>query len=93
MIQDDEPVFKRSKWGTNRYYYNPHNPVGLALIIISLVFAATMLILMANRAGPFKPPAEHPPWSPPPTGYSWPPTAGVPAPGPLTPSGPPAPSP
>ncbi|MFD5409235.1 hypothetical protein OG749_41155 [Streptomyces nojiriensis] len=55
MPHDDEPVFKRSRWGTNRYYYNPANPVGLALIVISLVFAATMLILMSNRAGPFAP--------------------------------------
>ncbi|WP_420078759.1 hypothetical protein ACN6AT_05780 [Streptomyces sp. JL4002] len=35
MRYDDEPVFRRSKWGTNRYHYNPHNPVGLALIIIT----------------------------------------------------------
>ncbi|PWK71311.1 hypothetical protein BCL76_104417 [Streptomyces sp. CG 926] len=56
---DDEPVFKRSKWGTNRYYYNPANPVGLALIVISLVFVVTMLILMTHRAGPFAP--EHTP--------------------------------
>ncbi|MFF4421663.1 hypothetical protein ACFY04_12895 [Streptomyces sp. NPDC001549] len=55
MPHDDEPVFKRSTWGTNRYYCNPDNPVGLSLIVISLVFAATMLILMSNRAGPFAP--------------------------------------
>ncbi|MFF3685364.1 hypothetical protein [Streptomyces sp. NPDC002187] len=64
MNGDDEPVFKKSKWGTNRYEYNPRNPVGLALIIISLAFVVVMLILMENRAGPFAPPAR-PTWSPP----------------------------
>ncbi|MEV4682306.1 hypothetical protein [Streptomyces kurssanovii] len=37
---DAEPVFVRSKWGTNRYVYNANNPVGMALIIASLLFAA-----------------------------------------------------
>jgi hypothetical protein len=37
---DAEPVFVRSKWGTNRYVYNANNPVGMALIIGSLLFAA-----------------------------------------------------
>ncbi|MEU7278490.1 hypothetical protein AB0A69_06830 [Streptomyces sp. NPDC045431] len=37
---DHEPVFVRSKWGTNRYVYNPRNPVGVALIVLSLLFAA-----------------------------------------------------
>ncbi|GLW04110.1 hypothetical protein ACGFYF_07005 [Streptomyces lavendulae] len=73
MNDDDEPVFKRSKWGTNRYYYNPRNPLGLTLIVISLLFAGTALILMANRAGPFRPPHDPAPWSPPPFDYSWPP--------------------
>jgi hypothetical protein len=36
---DAEPVFVRSKWGTSRYVYNPNNPVGMALIIGSLLFA------------------------------------------------------
>ncbi|AZM92320.1 MULTISPECIES: hypothetical protein [Streptomyces] len=66
MRYDDEPVFRRSKWGTNRYSYNPHNSVGRALIIITLLFTGTMLILMANRAGPFKPSPTPAPWSPPP---------------------------
>lgn len=70
MPHDDEPVFKRSRWGTNRYYYNPQNPVGLALIVLSLLFAGTMMILMTNRAGPFKPPAPTPLPS---YTYSWPP--------------------
>ncbi|MFE5558376.1 hypothetical protein [Streptomyces sp. NPDC056544] len=69
MRYDDEPVFKRSKWGTNRYYYNP---VGLALIVITLLFVGTMMILMANRAGPFKPAPDPAPWSPPPYEYSRP---------------------
>jgi hypothetical protein len=30
----------------NRYEYNPTNPVGLALIVLSVAFAAAMLILM-----------------------------------------------
>ncbi|MFD3555620.1 hypothetical protein ACFWWA_26520 [Streptomyces goshikiensis] len=70
MRYDDEPVFKRSKWGTNRYHYNPGNPVGLALIIITLLFVGTMMILMAHRAGPFKPAPSPAPWSPPPYDYS-----------------------
>ncbi|THA49777.1 hypothetical protein E6R62_26880 [Streptomyces sp. A1136] len=53
-------VFTRSGWGTSRYSYNPQNPVGLALIVLSLFFAGTMTILMASRAGPFKPPPPRP---------------------------------
>lgn len=34
---DAEPVFVRSKWGTNRHVYNPNNPVGMALIVGSLL--------------------------------------------------------
>ncbi|WP_405486618.1 hypothetical protein [Streptomyces sp. NBC_00096] len=82
MNHDDEPVFKRSKWGTNRYYYNPANPLGLALIVISLLFAATMLILMANRVGPFKPTPAPAPWSPPPIDHSWTRPSSTPSPGP-----------
>ncbi|MFF9687512.1 hypothetical protein [Streptomyces sp. NPDC014623] len=37
--RDDEPVFIRSRRGTTRYVYHPNNPVGLALIIGSLLFA------------------------------------------------------
>ncbi|PWK65145.1 hypothetical protein BCL76_113132 [Streptomyces sp. CG 926] len=72
MQRDNEPVFRRSKWGTNRYYYNPRNPVGLALIVITLLFVGTMMILMANRAGPFKPAPAPAPLSPPPYDYSRP---------------------
>ncbi|MET9883277.1 hypothetical protein ABZZ20_08975 [Streptomyces sp. NPDC006430] len=88
MRYDDEPVFKRSKWGTNRYYYNPNNPIGLALIVIALVFTATMMTLMANRAGPFKTEPATPSWSPPPHTYSWPPPSSTPTPWPTPPAAP-----
>lgn len=40
MSEDqDEPVFVRSKWGTNRYVYNPRNPVGRFLIVASVIVA------------------------------------------------------
>ncbi|MFI7178923.1 hypothetical protein [Streptomyces spororaveus] len=81
MNYDREPVFKRSKWGTQRYYYNPRNPIGLTLIIVSLLFAGTMMLLMANRAGPFAP-EPAPTWSPPRYEYSWPPPASTPTPWP-----------
>ncbi|WKN18513.1 hypothetical protein NEH83_32580 [Streptomyces sp. JUS-F4] len=38
--RDDEPIFVRSNWGTSRYVYNPRNPIGMGLIIGSLLFAA-----------------------------------------------------
>ncbi|GAA2656620.1 hypothetical protein ACFY7Y_33235 [Streptomyces virginiae] len=81
MHHDDEPVFKRSKWGTNHYYYNPQNPVGLALIVITLLFVGTMLILMANRAGPFAAPPAPKPWNPPAYEHSWPPLSPTGTPG------------
>lgn len=81
MRHDDEPVLKRSKWGTNHYYYNPENPVGLALIVITLLFVGTMLILMANRAGPFAHPPAPKPWNPPAYEPSWPPLPPTGAPG------------
>ena len=56
-FDDDEPVFKRSKWGTNRYVYNARNPMGFALIVLSLVFAGGALLLMHLHAGPFAPPS------------------------------------
>ncbi|MFD4594704.1 hypothetical protein [Streptomyces rubiginosohelvolus] len=39
----DEPIFIRSNWGTSRYVYNPRNPVGMGLIIGSLLFAAVAM--------------------------------------------------
>ncbi|MFJ8160112.1 hypothetical protein ACIRBY_04190 [Streptomyces sp. NPDC096136] len=69
MHHDDEPVFRRSAWGT-RYSYNPRNPLGLALIVLTLLFVGTMMVLMANRAGPFKPAPAPTLWSPPPYEYA-----------------------
>ncbi|MEW9517388.1 hypothetical protein [Streptomyces tubercidicus] len=60
---DYEPVFKKSNWGTNRYVYNPNNPVGVVLIILSVVFALVMMFMMKEQKGPFEPPKETP-WSP-----------------------------
>ena len=57
---DYEPVFKKSNWGTSRYVYNPNNPVGVVLIILSVVFALVMMFLMKERMGPFEPPKETP---------------------------------
>ncbi|MGW1889911.1 hypothetical protein ACWCP6_06530 [Streptomyces sp. NPDC002004] len=39
MSGDDgyEPVFRKSRWGTNRYEYNPDNPVGMALIVLAVL--------------------------------------------------------
>ncbi|MFB7231433.1 hypothetical protein ACFCY9_27270 [Streptomyces fimicarius] len=48
---DDEPIFIRSNWGTSRYVYNPRNPVGMGLIIGSLLFAAgAMYYLRASSS-------------------------------------------
>ncbi|MFJ4687779.1 hypothetical protein [Streptomyces sp. NPDC088789] len=62
---DDEPVFKKSPWGTARYVYNPRHPVGLALIVMSVVVGGIVLLLMQLRAGPFAPPPDAvlPSWS------------------------------
>ncbi|MFP3991558.1 hypothetical protein U9R90_29645 [Streptomyces sp. E11-3] len=43
---DSDRVFIRSKWGTSRYVYNPRNPVGLTLIISSLLFAVGGMYLV-----------------------------------------------
>ncbi|MEX0171800.1 hypothetical protein [Streptomyces sp. LMG1-1-1.1] len=61
-MNGDEPVFRKSRWGTSRYVYNADNPVGLALIVLTVVLVFVMLLLMGNRAGPFAPdPAPTPP--------------------------------
>ncbi|MFF8191826.1 hypothetical protein ACF05L_13460 [Streptomyces bobili] len=70
MNNDDEPVFKKSAWGTNRYYYNPNNPIGLFLITASVALVMVMMVMMENRAGPFAPPST-PAWSPPAYDESW----------------------
>ncbi|MFJ7997978.1 hypothetical protein ACIQ7D_12640 [Streptomyces sp. NPDC096310] len=43
---DADRVLIRSKWGTSRYVYNPRNPVGRALIVGSLLFAAGGMFLL-----------------------------------------------
>lgn len=43
---DADRIFIRSKWGTNRYVYNPHNPVGRALIVGSLLFTVGGMYLL-----------------------------------------------
>ncbi|GGV29798.1 hypothetical protein GCM10010293_29720 [Streptomyces griseoflavus] len=52
MDQQDgaEPVFVRSRWGTNRYVYNPASPVGRALIVGSLLFGGIALWLLHDDA-------------------------------------------
>ncbi|MFD7527664.1 hypothetical protein ACFV8E_08610 [Streptomyces sp. NPDC059849] len=62
-FDDDEPVFKKSRLGTNRYEYNPRNPVGFALIVISVLLVGGMLLLMHFRAGPFAHPSAPAPVS------------------------------
>lgn len=62
-MSDHEPVFKRSPWGTSRYVYNPNNPVGLALIVISVLVGGIVMLMLATRSGPFAvddPPAHTP---------------------------------
>jgi hypothetical protein len=44
LRDNDEPVFTRSKWGTNRYVYNANNPVGLALTVISLLAPIVLVV-------------------------------------------------
>ncbi|AXG76642.1 hypothetical protein [Streptomyces paludis] len=40
---DDEPIFVRSKWGTNRYVYSTRNPVGRWLIFGTVVLVLGMI--------------------------------------------------
>ncbi|MFB6872553.1 hypothetical protein [Streptomyces sp. NPDC056323] len=70
-FEDDEPVFKKSRLGTNRYEYNPRNPIGFALIVISVLLVGGMLLLMQLRAGPFAYPSAPTPVSTE-TGDTWP---------------------
>ncbi|ANH93232.1 hypothetical protein ACFPC0_10075 [Streptomyces andamanensis] len=72
-FDDDEPVFRRSKFGTNRYEYNPDNPVGMALIVLSLLVAGVVLLLMHEHAGPFARPADRDTYTPAPAVPSAPP--------------------
>ncbi|MEW1723318.1 hypothetical protein [Streptomyces sp. NPDC093109] len=40
---DDEPIFVRSRWGTNRYVYNTRSPVARWLIFGTVVLAFGMI--------------------------------------------------
>lgn len=65
-FDDDEPVFKKQWWGNPRYVYNPRNPVGMFLIVVSLIVAVVVLVSMGNKS-----PAESKPYTPyPSTDYS-----------------------
>lgn len=66
---DDEPVFKRTRWGTNHYELNPGNPIGLVLIVVILVLLVVMAYLMGNHIGPFGYPKHAP--TPTEQGYVW----------------------
>ncbi|MER6124091.1 hypothetical protein ABT173_15840 [Streptomyces sp. NPDC001795] len=48
--EDADRILVRSKWGTNRYAHHRHNPVGRALIVGSLLFAAGGMYLL-HRPG------------------------------------------
>ncbi|WP_345676436.1 hypothetical protein [Yinghuangia aomiensis] len=66
FFDDDEPVFKKQKWGEPRYAYNPRNPVGMFLIVVSLVVAVVVLVSMRHKS-----PTESKPYAPyPSTDYS-----------------------
>ncbi|TXS56563.1 hypothetical protein [Streptomyces sp. t39] len=49
----NEPVLKRSRWGTNRYVYNADNPLGMVLIVLSVVVTVIVLVMLQTRSGPF----------------------------------------
>lgn len=80
-FDDDEPVFKRSKWGTNRYEYNPANPVGAVLIGLTVILGAVFVYLVGNHIGPFALPSDSRDRTPAPTESHWtwepPPTDGA----------------
>ncbi|MFI2431089.1 hypothetical protein [Streptomyces sp. NPDC018693] len=57
-FDSDEPVFRRSRWGTSNYQYNPRHPVGCALTVITVIVGGVVFLLLYNRAGPYAPPAE-----------------------------------
>lgn len=66
FFDDDEPVFKKQKWGNPRYAYNPRNPVGMFLIVASLVVGVVVLVSMTSKS-----PTESKPYAPyPSTDYS-----------------------
>ncbi|MEU8135993.1 hypothetical protein [Streptodolium elevatio] len=62
-MSDHEPVFKRSKWGSNRYVHNHPGPVGMALIVSMLIGVSVVMVTPATRTGPFTVPDDS--YSPP----------------------------
>jgi uncharacterized membrane protein len=46
--RDDEPVFRKSRYGTNRYEYNPANPVGRVLIVVTIIGVIVGLAVMGS---------------------------------------------
>ncbi|MET7304539.1 hypothetical protein [Embleya sp. NPDC005575] len=72
-MNDDEPIFKRSRRGPGPYVYNVRNPIGLALTVITLILLVIMLVLMNKRMGPFAPPSS--PERPPAEIWEWSPTS------------------
>uniref|UniRef100_A0AAU2V5I9 Uncharacterized protein n=1 Tax=Streptomyces sp. NBC_00003 TaxID=2903608 RepID=A0AAU2V5I9_9ACTN len=46
--RDDEPVFRKSRFGTNRYEYNPASPVGRVLIAVTVIGAIVALVVMRS---------------------------------------------
>jgi hypothetical protein len=47
---DDEDIFVRGKWAPHRYQYNPHNPIGLALIIGTLLMVLVSIYLLRRSS-------------------------------------------
>lgn len=61
FFDDDEPIFKKQRWGNPRYTYNPRNPVGMFLIVFSLVVGVVMLVSLSHKSPPkSKPYAPYP---------------------------------
>jgi uncharacterized membrane protein len=46
---DDEPVFCKSRFGTNRYEYNSANPVGRVLIAVTAIGVVVALIVLRSH--------------------------------------------
>ncbi|WP_433475971.1 hypothetical protein ACQPZP_02395 [Spirillospora sp. CA-142024] len=45
----DEPIFVRSRWGTNHYVFNWRNPIGRFLIVATLIAAAAALVWLYSN--------------------------------------------
>ncbi|WP_199826923.1 hypothetical protein [Streptomyces sp. WM6378] len=46
--RDDEPVFRKGGFGTNRYEYNPANPMGRVLIVVTVIGVIVGLVVMGS---------------------------------------------